>query len=89
MAPNPVWEPLIRLAPDHVPDFMWMYSVELVDGTRLQAYKHRLTRRYLYLDDGGRAFARRASGGGRGARYEEVGPGAALAETLRNLSDSL
>jgi hypothetical protein len=89
MAPNPVWDLLIRLAPEDVPDFMWMYSVELVDGIRLQSYKHRWTRRYLYLDEDGRAFRRRPGGGEGGGRYEEVDPGEALASTLRNLSDSL
>lgn len=36
--------------------FMWMNSVELSDGTVLEAYKHRETRRYLHLARGGRAF---------------------------------
>jgi hypothetical protein len=35
---------------------MWMHEVELEDGTRLHAYKHHETRRYLHLDHGGRAF---------------------------------
>lgn len=52
----PEWEPLLNFAPDHVDDFMWMYSVELKDGTRLQAYKHYWTRRYLYLDGAERAY---------------------------------
>lgn len=46
----PEWEPLLNFAPDHIDDFMWMYSVDLKDGTRLQAYKHYWTRRYLHLD---------------------------------------
>lgn len=46
------WPPLLELVPDYVPDFMWMYEVELEDGTVLQAYKHRWTRRYLYIEDG-------------------------------------
>lgn len=52
----PEWEPLLNLAPDHVDDFMWMYSVQLRDGTRLQGYKHCWTRDYLHLSQDGRAF---------------------------------
>lgn len=73
----PVWEPLFELAPDHIGDFMWMYEVELEDGTRLHAYKHYETRRSLHLDHGGRAFAfiwdeKRAAG--EDSLYEEVDP---------------
>jgi len=53
---HPVWEPLIRFVPEHMGDFMWMHEVELEDGTRLHAYKHWDTRRYLHLDHGSRAF---------------------------------
>jgi hypothetical protein len=53
---HPVWEPLIAAAPEHVGDFMWMHEAELEDGTRIHAYKHWETRRYLHLDHGGRAF---------------------------------
>jgi hypothetical protein len=53
---HPIWEPLIRLAREHVDDFMWMHEIELEDGTRLHAYKHWETRRYLHLDHGSRAF---------------------------------
>ncbi|HVO55019.1 MAG TPA: hypothetical protein VMT37_11470 [Solirubrobacterales bacterium] len=54
---TPEWEPLLDLAPDHVDDFMWMYAAELEDGTRIQAYKHYWTRRYVFLDGNGRAYA--------------------------------
>ncbi|HET8813902.1 MAG TPA: hypothetical protein VFM51_02980 [Solirubrobacterales bacterium] len=43
----PEWEPLLNLAPDHVVDFMWMGTIQLADGTRLQAYKHHWTRDYF------------------------------------------
>jgi hypothetical protein len=36
---GPEWEPLFNLAPDHVGDFMWMFAVQLADGTRLQAIR--------------------------------------------------
>lgn len=46
---TPIWEPLLELVPEHIDDFMWMFEVELEDGTKAQAYKHRWTRRYLHL----------------------------------------
>jgi hypothetical protein len=66
---EPEWEPLLNFAPDHVGDFMWMFAVELTDGTRLQAYKHYWTRNYLHLDTEGRAFIYAGK-----ERYEEVNP---------------
>lgn len=66
---EPEWEPLLNFAPDHVGDFMWMYALQLTDGTRLQAYKHYWTRNYLHLDDEGRAFVYVGK-----ERYEEVNP---------------
>jgi hypothetical protein len=65
----PEWEPLLNLAPDHVVDFMWMGTVQLVDGTRLQVYKHYWTRNYLHLSEDGRAFVFVPK-----TRYEEVNP---------------
>lgn len=63
------WEPLLNFAPGHRGDFMWMFAVELSDGTRLQAYKHYWTREYLHLDDEERAFVYVGK-----ERYEEVNP---------------
>jgi len=37
-------------------DFMWMFEVELTNGTPLQAYKHIDTRRYVHLAPDGAAF---------------------------------
>jgi len=65
----PEWEPLLNLAPDHVEDFMWMGTVRLLDGTRLQIYKHYWTRRSLHLSEDGRAFVFVPK-----TRYEEVNP---------------
>lgn len=31
---EPVWEPLLELAEEHVADFMWMFEVELEGGAR-------------------------------------------------------
>src|SRR5438309_2009624 len=36
--------------------FMWMCEIELEDGTRVDAYKHRWTRQYLHLGEDERAF---------------------------------
>jgi len=74
----PEWEPILSLASDHIDDFMWMYSVELTDGTRLQVYKHYWTRNVLHLDNEGRAFVDIG-----GNRYEEVAPSRLLSRVLR------
>lgn len=78
----PEWEPLLILAPDHVVDFMWMGTVQLTDGTRLQAYKHYWTRRYLHLSEDGRAFVFVPK-----TRYEEVNPPWLLMRVLRQRVD--
>ena len=36
--------------------FMWMSGVDLEDGTRIDAYKHRWTRCYLHLSKEGRTY---------------------------------
>lgn len=74
----PEWEPLLNLAPDHVVDFMWMGTVQLIDGTRLQAYKHYWTRDYLHLSEDGRAFVFVPK-----TKYEEVNPPWLLMRVLR------
>lgn len=74
---DPEWDPLIALAPDHLGEFMWMHEVEMEDGNRLHAYKHRDTRRYLHLDHGGRAFVfvwDESRDVEESSRYEEVDP---------------
>jgi hypothetical protein len=64
---QPVWEPLLGLARIYVDEFMWMCEIELDNGTRLQAYKHYWTRRYLYLDGERNAWFYREDG-----RYEQL-----------------
>jgi hypothetical protein len=62
-ADEPDWEPLLALmAPELVGWFMWMFPITLADGTRVEAYKHRVTRRYLYLDADLRAWTYRQDG---------------------------
>lgn len=72
-----IWEPLLELAPEDVDAFMWMFEVEVEDWTPAQAYKHRGTRRYIYLDHGGRAFDEV-----RPDRLEEVEPRLLLEEVM-------
>lgn len=52
---RPDWRPLLAVAREIVEWFMWMHEVELSDGTRIHAYKHCMTRRYLHLDTAGAA----------------------------------
>jgi hypothetical protein len=54
---TPDWTALAGLLPlELCAHFMWIDEVRLRDGTRLDAYKHRWTRRYLHLARDGRAF---------------------------------
>jgi hypothetical protein len=53
---RPDWGPLIELAPEYLDEFIWMFEVESGGGTLLHAYRHRETRRYLYLDQAKRAY---------------------------------
>lgn len=55
---HPEWGPLESvLGSDELAShFMWMHDIELEDGTILNAYKHRWTRRYLHLSGDGRTF---------------------------------
>ena len=47
---TPDWKPLEHLIGEEMIGwFMWMYEVELADGTRLDVYKHRMTRRSIWL----------------------------------------
>lgn len=50
-------------------EFMWMFQVDLADGTAVHAYKHICTRRYLHLAEDGRTLAFTRSG-----RYRAVDP---------------
>jgi hypothetical protein len=75
---QPHWAPLLRvLGHDLASFFMWMFEVELVDETRLDAYKHATTRRYLHLDGTGRTFHYHESGG-----YQEVAAPIAIARVF-------
>jgi hypothetical protein len=71
---GPDWAALQRLVDDDLAArFMHMFDVELEDGTRLHAYRDRMTRRYLHLTEDGRAFHYI-----KGKRYRELDPRTAL-----------
>ena len=54
---DPVWGPLERVVGLQLAgSFMWMHEVQLTGGTRIHAYKHRFSRRYLHLTPDGQAF---------------------------------
>jgi hypothetical protein len=54
---RPHWEPLLAAVGERLTEtFMWMHEGKLSDGTRLHAYKHIHTRRYLHLADDGQAY---------------------------------
>jgi hypothetical protein len=74
----PSWEPIVAvLANELAAWFMWMFEVELTDGTRLHAYKHVVTRRYLFVDAAGHAYADDGSG-----RYLRRGLPVAIAQAF-------
>src|SRR5215467_7850542 len=54
---EPVWDPLLELIGERLTGyFMWMGAIQLADGRRVHAYKHRTTRRYIHLGEDGSAF---------------------------------
>lgn len=63
----PDWRPLERLlgADELCAHVMWMFEVELDDGTVLNAYKHIWTRYYFHLCADARTFYSRATGASR------------------------
>jgi hypothetical protein len=67
---RPNWQPLeAMVGVDLAGEFMWMFQVDLADGTAVHAYKHICTRGYLHLGEDGRSFAFTRSG-----RYRVVDP---------------
>lgn len=55
---QPSWRPLeVALGKDMAGWFMWLHEVRLEDGTRVDAYKHKTTRRCLHLAADGQALA--------------------------------
>jgi hypothetical protein len=92
---EPNWAPLFFLVGPLGDWFMWMFEVELKDGRRVQAYKHRCTRRYLHLDDDYGAYAylgtdRQKPGPDEDKpdRYERVDLAGSLIAVFRGWEDS-
>jgi hypothetical protein len=80
---SPHWKPLLEIAGELTQWFMWMTEIELGDGRRLHAYKHRVTRRYLHLSNDGEAFAYLGVVGDRASdRYQAITRAAALREAF-------
>ena len=75
---RPDWGPLIDLVGlELVRWFMWMGQIELVDDTRVHAYKHCATRRYFHIGEDGRLFAYRCPD-----HYVEIGAAEAVADAF-------
>ena len=82
---RPDWDPLIDLVGlELVRWFMWMGQVELVDDTRVHAYKHIATRRYFHIGEDGRLFAY-----GSPDRFTEIEPEEAVDEAFFGWDDVL
>jgi hypothetical protein len=70
---EPLWGPLENMVGSRAREFMWMFEVEMEDGTPVQAYKHIHTRDYLHLGSDGRSFEFRTFGGVKEpSGYEQV-----------------
>ena len=82
---RPDWDPLIDLVGlELVRWFMWMGQIELVDDTRVHAYKHVSTRRYLHIGEDGRLFAYRSPD-----HYFEIDAEMAIEEAFSGWDDLL
>jgi hypothetical protein len=80
---RPDWDPLIDLVGlELVRWFMWMGQIELMDDTRVHAYKHVATRRYLHVGEDRRVFAYRSPD-----RYLELDVEAAIEEAFLGWED--
>jgi hypothetical protein len=81
----PVWQPLVDLVSEVGAEwFMWMYEIELADGSPLHAYKHVATRQYLHLTEDGRAFVYRSPD-----NYEEITRRRAVREAVAGWEELL
>lgn len=66
-----VWEPLLKVLPEKaIAQFMFMGEVLCESGTRICLYKHIWSRRYINLDQQGRAYQFRVSE--QGSHYVPV-----------------
>jgi len=81
---SPCWAPLLKVAPELVDHFMWMFELELEDGSRVHAFKHISTRRYLHLDQRANAFVSVGND-----RYRRIDLDFLLEEALRSWWEGL
>ena len=80
---RPDWDPVIDFVGlELVRWFMWMGQIELVDDTRVHAYKHVTTRRYLHIGEDQRLFAYRSPNA-----YLEIESAHALEEAFAGWAD--
>jgi hypothetical protein len=78
------WTPLeLLLGPSRCVGFMFMGRM----SNGISQYRHRISRRYLFLDDDGRTYGRVASGGFRRIATPEAI--AAVEEPLREMGETL
>jgi len=83
---EPIWEPLEGFLPEPLLEwFMAMYQSTTVEGPFIHAYKHRMTRRYLFLDEDGGTW--RYTGGADGGSYCRIPAGGALEEAFCGWGD--
>ena len=69
---EPTWDPLREFAGEWLlGNFMAMFEVELETGTRVYAYKHIDTRRYVHIDAEGNAY-QYVSTGPRAGKYKAL-----------------
>lgn len=77
-ADEPCWSPLESVLGTELAGwFMWMYELRLDDGTRVDAYKHVTTRRYLQLSAASVAYRYGVDG-----RYLGVNLAAAISDAF-------
>jgi hypothetical protein len=68
---TPTWPPLVEVVGEELAcGFMWMHEERLADGTAVHAYKHRITRRYLYVAETGETYEPTACDGLRTLRRD-------------------
>ncbi len=61
---EPVWEPILEaLGEELTGGFMYMFRARLDDERVIHAYKHHITRRYVFLDDDVQAYEWTRCGG--------------------------
>jgi hypothetical protein len=81
---EPNWQPLRLAGADWVLSaFMAMHQIRLENGVTICAYKHSETRRYVHLDERGRAYEYLAGGTHHG-KYKQVPPWEAFDRCIRD-----